>query len=757
MKSIIVLIVILIGLSLFWVAIEWKHDDVPAVQDKQQGTIKTSSTILMPAQSVVAGNKMPEKAFVENVTMPPGKDRLAREMEQEIETMSIATAKPLAPVAVPFVTEKDAEKWNAFAIFLADVKKTVVEGEIAERSELPSPEKSDYPDCRFTAHFIGHAIKEGDSCPKEISLIIEGFENFKILETNNLKPGDKVECSIIPFRDIPDENQTTQQADDLELFLLDNYYVVSIERIRNYSEPNGSMPSSGILFSEGNEEYVSIFERHINPPIPDTVKNAQSSAIQDDLRKMDRILTGFDEGNIDIINERFAEAWKKEKEKDAKGYNRNQKTVWRNIDNSFWALPEDFTLLSKPSLMSFNMLSCFESLKRACEENGVQLIVSLVPNYYDISARVINKDFRDIPDIQTATYVKQLSEIGIESIYASDIIIQNYNRFPFAFFFPTNNHPGDTTQDVLSDIIVERLRRYNIPKNLDPELFEAKMENTRTYTLPKPFFPKNCDIGYNAEGSIYECKHIYYDGMPIKKGDQNSPIIIIGNSFIKTPMNGTPDLSLPSLIMYKTLSSVYWRMMNSYGPFSDIPLRILLNPASFFEKKKVLIMQVGTDHITAVSKNDSMLNIAMLDNDRLLLKDKKLKTHFLLSSNTQEEIITDKNLWGPIAGVEKTVLEIGENGVLTYTFHLDHAMDSQNGIDFSKPILCVVPSTCLPDTNCKLTINEISNSINSPNRTTLLRFYNLSFELPAGTRKITIRVEGKPGLVLAVKDIQIWQ
>ena len=88
-------------------------------------------------------------------------------------------------------------------------------------------------------------------------------------------------------------------------------------------------------------------------------------------------------------------------------------------------------------------LAALLSLKKMLESNGVQLIVSIVPYLYDIAARVINAQFRDVPDYQMAILVKQLSEAGIETLYASDEIIANSEKYPFAFFFPSNYHPSD--------------------------------------------------------------------------------------------------------------------------------------------------------------------------------------------------------------------------------------------------------------------------------------------------------------------------
>ena len=434
--------------------------------------------------------------------------------------VTVAKAKPEEkgrPAAVPVVSAEEAEKLNKFAIFLSTAKKTVVEGEITERSELPNPQESDYPNCRFTAHFNGNSIKSGESCPKELSLIVEGFENYHILPNNNIKTGDKVLCTIFPFEKLPEDYQSTQQADDLELFLLESFYVLDIKTIRDFTD-NELMPVSGIYFSDGNKDYISIFDRHINPEIPETIKDAQKTTILRDLENAIEMLKDYDEDRTNDINTQFSKDWKVEKEKDPPGYNRVGNIVWRNIENSFWALPDGYSLLSKPSILSQNTIDCFLSLKNACEQNGVQLIVSLVPNCYVISSRVINPKYRNIPDLQTATFVKQLSENGVETIYASDRIINNFNRFPFAYFFPANAHPGDTTQDCLSDLLVERLRRYNIPSELEQSLFSTTMESSHIYSSPEPYlFPKDCDIGAYKEGSIYVCRHIYYDQELVKR------------------------------------------------------------------------------------------------------------------------------------------------------------------------------------------------------------------------------------------------
>jgi len=634
---------------------------------------------------------------------------------------------------------------------------TLLEGQILERSVLPDPKESDYPNCRFTIHFEGAVIKDGEPVPKEIALIAEGFENYKLLGTDRLKQGDKVLCAVIPFENLSEEQQSTQQADDLNLFLLNSFYVANIKTISEYSD-DPVMPKSGLYFWDDDAEYVSVFERHINPPIPQSLINAQNMAIQEDLQKMNKLLADYDDNKIQEVNERFLTAWEKEKKKDPEGYNRPGYYVWRNIDNSFWCLPNGYNmLLAEPALLTQESLDSFSALKKACEANGVQFIVSLVPDMYVIAARVINKDFRDIPDIQTATFVKQLSEIGIETIYPSDAIIQNYNRYPFAFFFPNNDHPSDTTQDIIADILSERLKRYEIPSELDLDLFSIK-QSPHVYKSygesenEKYLFPENCDIGDNQPRTSYTCREVLYNGkqIPLSK---DASILVIGNSFMQTPML-FPE-TVPTLISYKLKIPVDWYRRNAYGPFSDIIVQFLTQSDSFLKGKKVIIFYVGTRHLRTLESNGNFLNISVLDNDRIVLNNKKRITQFAPASNTGNPVFLDPNKWGNLATMDKSCFIVRENNELICSLKLDQKPDFI--VDESKPITLIIPAACPRNNSCNLRINDQAKTVPFFYTASDSKFCNLAFELPAGTKEVDVKVEGEPGSMFVIKDIQIWQ
>ena len=318
---------------------------------------------------------------------------------------------------------------------------SIIEGEIVERSILPDPKDTDYPDYRYTAHFEGNAILSGIPCNKELVLSIDGFLNKKVLPTNSLKVGDKIKCAFVPIDSIPEELASIQEADDLSLFTLDSYLVTSYSKITSYTDPKTNY-NALIPFKSDVFEFKSVFNRGFNPPVPDNIREAQKKQIEKDLADANRMIS-YLEKNGDEIEQKFQSDWAEEKERYPDGFNtlKNEdgeiSLYWRNIDNSFWCLPPNHTLIPKnPNKLSKYQIDAIVAFRDFLESNGIQLIFSLVPTPYEVSARIFNRGYRDVPDIQSAVYVKQLSEAGVECPYMIDSIIENYNRFPFSYRFP---------------------------------------------------------------------------------------------------------------------------------------------------------------------------------------------------------------------------------------------------------------------------------------------------------------------------------
>lgn len=361
--------------------------------------------------------------------------------EKKTIEVELSVFEQLANIA-PAISVKGEVVLNDLTIYRKDHDDfTIVEGEIVERSALPDPKDTDYPDCRYTAHFVGNAIISGLSCNKELSLSIDGFHNKKVLNTNSLKVGDKIKCAIVPIDSVPDNLASIQEADELSLFTLDSYLVTAVQKISSYTDTT-YLPISSTHFKSDLFDYYSVFDEAINPPIADDLVMIQKERIQKDLETANTMLQSYESAR-ETIESKFQDAWSKEKERFPDGYNTikikngtNDILYWRNINHSFWSLPPQYTFIPETlPVLPNEKLDALIAFRDFLESNGIQLIVSLVPDRYEIASRVINQDFSDVPVYQLASYVKQLSEAGIECPYYPTSIIRQFDLFPFAYFY----------------------------------------------------------------------------------------------------------------------------------------------------------------------------------------------------------------------------------------------------------------------------------------------------------------------------------
>ncbi len=771
MKQLIVPVAIIIALIAFFVIIDRKefsrHDDVQTVQN---GNSTIKPTVSVPETKPVTDVKPAVEAKPVDETRPvtnpkhvteakpvtetePKTDTKSTEAKPGAETKPVDETKPgaktnpeeKAPAAVPVVTAEEAEKLNELAIVLSNENMTLVEGEITARSKLPDPENSDYPNCRFTVHFIGNTIQSGNPCPKELSLVVEGFENYRVLPNNDIKKGDKVLCSIIPFEKLPEDYQSTQQADDLDLFLLDSYYVLDIQVIKEYTDSEPRSPISGIDFIRRNDNYVSIYERQLNPPISEEIEQAQNFAIQTDLDRITKELRDYDDAKKQDVNARFKEAWIKEKEKDPPNFNRVTTSrgtyVWRNINGSFWTLPVDYNLIGGYGTIQDYNLQALVAFRDYLHLQGIQLVISIVPDEYDISARVINRAFKDVPDFRTAIIVKQLLENGIEAVYPSKDIIDNYNRYPWAFFFPDNVHAADTTQDILAEILAERIKRFHLESNIDRNKVSFVQKPHSYSSNPALVWPSNCDIGTNVSGENYMMNAALYDNHPIPK-DNSSPILVIGNSQMQTPMY--PE-SLPTILATKTLHSVDWYRVNTIGLFTTAIDQIAKFPEDFLSNKVVVILQSG---ISFFSTSSRFSNIKLIDKNAIILNNKNLicdiPPELMLKVKNKSFILTDDSL-----------LTVELNGADSF-IPFCNIKASESALNHSKDIILRIPAVSIFGTHCKIKANDSVYEVQECHEERPTASY-LFVSVPAGTKDITISVSGAKSKSVKIGKIGIFQ
>lgn len=620
---------------------------------------------------------------------------------------------------------------------------TFLTGWIKARSELPDPKNSSYPDCRFTVHFKGNNILKGKACPEEIQLTLDGFLGYKLLKSASLKEGDFISCVIVPFSKLPLSMQTTQQADDLELFSLDNYFVLSLEKI----SPPASNIFSKIPFS-GTSAHTSIFELNFNPPLSQDLRLKQSEAIAEDMKQMQALLMPYTEEERNILKKRFSSVWLQEKEKDHAGFNRlvckNVKLVWRNVGGSFWALPENWALYTDYTPVDKTNLQAIIDFQKFLNHNGIQLIVCPTPSHYDIAARVMNPEFRNIPDFRTADLVQHLLKNGIEAIYVSDEIIKNYNRYPFAFFIH-NFHPADTAQDVIADMIVKKLKRYHFPENMSRTQFSIKPHSHvyDDYGQGKDFlFPTNCDIGNNKAGTSFLCRQVLYRNQEILP-DKKSPVLFMGNSMLQTPMRS--PASLPTLCALK-LSMGTDLLLGSGWSTHTVTLQSLVNTPEFYLKeKKVVVLVVSTFHFYSKVK---FYNVRELDQIKAEISKRRLQFELEPKSNKAEIFPFVKNNQTAAFKNPKCIV-MPSNGKYVILDTALSNMDQGKDIILLLKVLSSKPSsTSSIRINDKTTVEVPLDGINSK---------LFTIKLPAGTKNLKLEMISKDISEIVFDNIQVFQ
>jgi len=606
---------------------------------------------------------------------------------------------------------------------------TVVEGTVKARSVLPDPKKSDYPDCRYTLEFEGNAILDGVACPRKIQLIAEGFQNYRVLPSGKLQAGDKLRCKVVPFEKLPADRKTTQQADDLSLFELESFYLLEWKKITGFAD------NPQVSFS-GKESYVSVFKRKINPPLTEQEKRLQAEAIAADRKAVEALLAGWGKTELKRIETEFQEAWKQEKTKDKPGYNRVGSYVWRKVGNSFWCLPEEYRFTPYYSPIRPENMAALVALREFLNVHGCQLIVSLIPHAYDIAARVINPTFREVPDFNTALTVRELLENNIEAIDTSGALIRDFDRHPFAFFFPPNYHPADTAQDVATDLTAQKLRRYQFPETLSAEQFSVKQVPHVYKNDPAYLFPANCDIGGNQVKTAHLSCKIFYQGKRFFS-DPKSPVWVIGNSFVWSPTGN----SFCDYLCSKLKLPITETHVSGYGPMTAIIQQLFLHPEEYLKGKKVVVLCLGSLHLHA---SIPFSNIRRMDQDKLLLAGKSMTGEISVSGNTKEVPAFGKEL----RNAQFFTIPKGKRCTIV-EWQAPQNEKRKNAV-LVIPICVPAPSWMTMLVNGReVPMQECSGG--------QYRWCRTVVPLPFGTTQIKVELTGRPGVTAAIGNLQMYQ
>lgn len=159
---------------------------------------------------------------------------------------------------------------------------TLLEGTVRAASPCPDPSKSDYPNCLYSVELEGKLILKGPPVPRRLLLLPPAFTDFKPAPTANLKSGDRIRVSVLPFQEGAEKERSTQSSDTLDLFDLDRFLVRKLEKIREFQPQN---EISKIYFAEP-KEYVSPYTRPVNPPVSPAAELARKKEMAEELASL---------------------------------------------------------------------------------------------------------------------------------------------------------------------------------------------------------------------------------------------------------------------------------------------------------------------------------------------------------------------------------------------------------------------------------------------------------------------------------------
>ena len=473
-------------------------------------------------------------------------------------------------------------------------ERTVCLGIIESISNVPDIEKANYPDCYYTAKFVVKDILDGNPTPQNIQLLIPAFLNNKIDPLSKMMKKGKWKVSIRPFSLATKEEQEIEQVDEIESFLYTPYILVAASNEKQIAK------ISGVPILEG-EPYLSPFDNPVNPPLPEQYRETSMRIIEKELAKVNSFLEQTK--NDESLNLDFQMAWN-EKQKEYESLDNN--LVWAREQNSFFALPKKYDLVSSVKITDENVDSLVE-FNRFFQSQGIQFIIQIIPDYYDIAALVLNPSFQKFGDRNSAYVAKRLLERGIEAHYLSDELVKNALKYERMYFYPGNFHPDEGTTDTATSKMAQRLEMFGdtIPKDLDPNLFSRERRDTGFGSRLK--WPENVDIGHNEAGSNVQVPYVLYNN-EILNSNPSSIILVFGNSFTLEPMTKNAYISY---LAEKILHCCSCSAMGGVSALTSFPQRFLSNPK---ELKGKLVAVLPISILYLIDKRYTFPNVKIMDN-----------------------------------------------------------------------------------------------------------------------------------------------
>lgn len=462
-----------------------------------------------------------------------------------------------------------------------------VDGEILASSPLPKISSADYPDCNYTLKFRVNRVISGEGTSRIIQLVVPGFVAGKRTVYADLRPGAKYKLQLVPYDNLPEKLRSNKLFDTLQEYDLDQYYLLNARKL-------DVLPQGDMVFKDGIA-YVSRFQagKPLNPPLPEAAVAARTRRMHDDMAMLDARLAAV--GDTERQNAEFKNIWKKNQPKYqrlgmtfsslTRSYVDLKHLFWGQSGEGFFALPENHQVIREGGISDKN-LAALKSLNEYLALNNIQLIMVVQPDYYDLAAQMLNPEWKIPVEVNSARMTRQLLAAGIEAVYPFDEIRKNAGKYEFSFMYPDNDHPSWGVQDAVAELLSGRLQRFpekSLGKKIPPSAFSCEVKPGWGGTAIR--YPANVKSGNHKPDTPVSSRIYSIHGKNLFS-DSASPILVIGNSHIQSPM---PQGSLSVAIARKTgiLPQNYY--VGGNGPVFIIPSNLLLRQEEYLRGKKVCI------------------------------------------------------------------------------------------------------------------------------------------------------------------------
>lgn len=463
-----------------------------------------------------------------------------------------------------------------------------LEGIIVNLSALPLPEKSDYPDCNYTAMFqVENILSQDSSIPEKIVLVIPGFRKRKLLTDSIYSSGQRLKVKIELFDDISETLRQIQQADQINSLDYDYYYLYEGIKI----EPIGTvvqLPTE----SRKNALTHSTTSIDINKLTPQrgNADKLRKQAIQKDLARINKLLSkngGDFKKWYDNLNDVRREYGKVIEKKDFK---------W--IGDSYFSLKS--WALYKEEYLNYDFVSAMIDYNQYLRDRNIDFIVVRVPSMNEVVGDLFIQSFNNTefnPYLQK--FNKILLENDVETIDLVPPLVKNRFKYPLLFWYQTTDpHPAEGAGRIIARELTDRLKRYN---------FKA-VKTTTVYLVSTTMFPFRDDI--------YKCDYTWPDGnikydtssaasfLGVFSQDGNvlqinensgSPVLFIGDSFVDYSPNNIRGGSIPQYFYYE--SGVLPDKFCRYGGATNLFGELIRKGDSFLVNRRVVIFIMNSGGI----------------------------------------------------------------------------------------------------------------------------------------------------------------